>query len=931
MKSYRIFLISVFLSLLIFSKAFSQNWDSLMVGGMMAPDSALKVNLPYSATNFSDLTGTVIVLEPDQYMNVDYNTSVIGGINGRIPGLQWFNNIWGLGDALVMVDGVPRDINSVTMNEIDQITIMKGANAIALYGSQASNGVILITTKRGVVGERTINVRVNNGIQTPIQYPNYLGSAEYMELFNEARVNDGLLPVYDQQTIDNHASGNNFRYPSIDFFSDEYLRSLTNNTEVFGEFFGGDEKAQFYSNVGLTRGTSLLNIGEGQNENFSRVNFRGNVDVNLSELITSSIDMSIVLNNERLGFGNYWGNAATIQPFRFSPLIPTSLVSPAADGAQSTIENSQNLINGQFLIGGAQDFLTTPFGDLYATGYFQNISRSFQATNRININLDQYVKGLTFNSQLNVDFNNGYTQSIQNQYAIHIPVWSPTADSIIDLTTFNEDRSSAEQFLGNSFQTRNLGATLQFNYDNTFNGVHHVHTTLLGTVTSITTSGIIQPFLNTNLGFRAAYNYKNKYVANFSSALVNSTRLPEGNRSAFSPTVGLGWVISEESFLAGADKIDYLKLNASAGIINTDANIQDYYLYDDVYFRGAFFGWNAGEFNNQTYESLQGANPNLGFAKRREISLGFESSLFNKNLWLDGNFFITQITDIPVQRFSIYPSYFRPFVPYTNYNANQWQGFDLSANTIRNFGELSVNIGANFTYVTSQATQRDELFIDEYQNRQGRPIDAIFGLQSEGFFTSDGDVTSSAEHTFEQVQPGDIKYVDQNNDGQIDERDEVMIGRFTSPANFGLNITTIYKGFSLFVQATGNFGGDAIRNNNYFWVDGNDKYSEVVRDRWTPETAETASFPRLSSIQNNNNFRTSDYWLYSTNRVTLSKIQLNYNLPGRLTQNIGINNIDLFVNGANLFMFSKNRDIMTLNVGSAPQMRFYTLGIVANF
>ncbi len=193
------------------------------------------------------------------------------------------------------------------------------------------------------------------------------------------------------------------------------------------------------------------------------------------------------------------------------------------------------------------------------------------------------------------------------------------------------------------------------------------------------------------------------------------------------------------------------------------------------------------------------------------------------------------------------------------------------------------------------------------------------------------DIENHAVQKFGEVKPGDIKYKDQNNDQVIDERDEIMIGRWGSPFTYGLNFTAEWKGFTLFALATGQMGGTGITTNDYYWVYGDRKYSDVVRNSWTEETKNTATYPRLTTLSGDNNFRYSDFWIYSSNRFDLAKVQLTYSIPQRVLTKSFLKELNIYVSGANLLTISENSDIMELNIGTTPQTRFYNLGIKAVF
>ena len=890
------------------------------------------VNLPFRKIDKQDLSDAVTVLSPETYINRDYNLSVQGGINGRVAGLIGTNNIWGMENAIVMIDGVPRAYADITLNEVEQISVLKGVNAVALYGSQAAKGVVLITTKKGEANVRKISVRVNSGIALPKELPTYLNSADYMTLYNEARRNDGLTDLYDAATIQNYRTGNAYRYPSIDYYSSQYLKKYQNATDVNAEFSGGNNNARFYSNIGWSNSSTLLKVGEGANEGDNRLNFRGNVDLKLNDNISSSVYVSAIFNDSRRARGNYWGNAATFRPNSVIPLIPISLISPNDKASLGLVGASRNIIEGQYLLGGTQQFLSNPIADLYVSGYDKGISRKFQITNNIDANLKSLLPGLSFHTLFNLDYSNSYLQSISNTYAVYTPTWNATSDSLTKLQKFGVDARPGTQNINNTARTQNIGFSSWLSYDKTVNNNHNISVMLLGYTSSLTVNRVYQPITNSHLGLQMGYNYKHKYLADFTGTYVNSTKLPDGNRTGFSPTVSVGWLISSENFLSSAKAIDYLKLSASAGILKTDLDISNYYLYDNIYQRGAYFTWNDGiQGQNQTTTSSFGASPNLSFPQRKEINIGLEGSFFHKLLALQTTFFKTQMNGLPTQRFSQYPNYYSSFIPYTNYNAQQHTGFDVMLNVNKKIGQVEFNLGTTATYTKSQVTKRDELYLDAYQNRNGQAVDAIFGLVSDGFFRDQNDINTHPSQLFSEVKPGDIKYKDQNGDNVIDSRDEVVIGHYLSPLNFGINFNVAYRNFNLFLQGTGSNGGNGINNNNYYWVSGDTKYSEVVNDRWTPATAQTAKYPRLSSQQNNNDFRVSDFWLYKTDRFDLSKVQLTYNFSDKALGNKFIKNMLVYVSGSNLYTFSKNRKILDLAVGNTPQFRYFTVGIRASF
>jgi hypothetical protein len=225
----------------------------------------------------------------------------------------------------------------------------------------------------------------------------------------------------------------------------------------------------------------------------------------------------------------------------------------------------------------------------------------------------------------------------------------------------------------------------------------------------------------------------------------------------------------------------------------------------------------------------------------------------------------------------------------------------------------------------------DEIYRNEYQFRQGRPVDATFGLESLGLFQDQTEIDNSPLQTFGTVKPGDIKYKDQNGDGAIDANDQVYLRRYQAPLSGGLQLKLSYKTVTLFVLGEGRTGADSFLEGDYYWVDGNNKYSEVVLGAWTQATSATATYPRLSSGTNNNNYQRSSYWLINNDYFQIRKIQLTWNLPEKVKKMMLMKDLNLFVDASDVFQFAKNLKVRDLRVGAEPYYRTFSAGIKANF
>ena len=890
--------------------------------------------------------GGVSTVNVRELTEKNYNTYSLDNMQGYVSGYNGAG-MWGYTDQLVLIDGVPREANNVKPDEIESITFLKGAQAVVLYGSKAAKGAILITTKRGKVNNGlSVNVRANTGWAVAKSYPEYLGSAEYMYLYNEARANDGIsTPLYSAETIAKYASGANpYRYPDVEFYSSEFIKKSYNRTDVTAEIEGGNDRAKFYANVSYYRQGDFLKVGEAANNYVDRFNVRGNVDIKLNNFINAYVNANATYyNSKSANGGSYWEKAATFRPNRVAPLIPLSYIDPNAQQAVTLIGTTKNYLNGCFL-GGAQTDLTNIFADYYFAGKNTWTSRQFQFDAGVDVDLSSVTKGLSFHTMVAVDYRTAYTTSFNDTYATFTPTWSEYngKDVIVALNTFDTvDKHSGVQNISGSYDNQTIAFNAHFDYARTFGDVHNVSAMLVANGYQQSESGVYHKVSNANLGLQLDYNFDRKYYVDFALAAPWSAKLPEGKRAGFSPSFTLGWNIANEDFMKGSAFND-LVLSASYSDIVTDLDIDEYYMYLGAYQSGGWWDWN-GLSGHAGVQSKRGGNDDLGYIHRKEFSVNLRGSLLDRALTFDASFFTSKHTGQIITASNQMPSYFMvyypesSFRPYINFNDDKRTGFDIAVNYKKQFGDLGVQIGANYTYYTTKATKRDDTnYADAYQYRQGKPLDAIWGYECLGFFKDEADIAASPDQSSfgQTIAPGDLKYKDQNGDGMIDNKDQVELGKggwYGAPSTVGVNVTLKYKNFTLFMLGTGGFGGHGVRNNSYWWVKGEDKYSAAVRDRWTPETASTAAYPRLTTGNGANNYVTSDFWMYSTSRFDLAKVQLSYDFDKKIFGNSFVKGLQLYVSGNSLLTIAKEREILEMSVGSAPQTRFYNLGFKVAF
>ena len=956
-----------------------------------------KVHVAFRDKDADHLLGGISYIDMEELQKKDYTMSSLEDLYALVGGWNG-NNLWGMDNErldnndnsnlpLVIIDGVKRPSNNVLPSEIEQVTFLKGAQAVILYGAKAAKGAILITTKRGTVDGLQIKVNANTGFHVAKEFPEYLGSAEYMTLYNEACLNDQLAtgPKYSQQDIYNHASGANpYRYPNINYYSDEYLRKVYNRSEATMEIQGGGTRAHFYTNINYYRNSDLLDFGVAKKNHTDRFSVRGNVDLVINRFIKGYANASATFYNARKNAGDFWGDAATMRPNypeNAAPLIPIDMVDPNASKALAILDKSLNILDGKYFPGGTKATQRNAIADCYFGGKSRDISRQFQFDAGIIYDMDKFVKGLSFKTQFAIDYAANYSLAYDNEYAVFIPTWSNynTKDAIVGITQQNDEIVRGFMEMSNTAYRQTISWNGHFDYDHTFAGKHHVTGMLLANMFTTTSSGAYHRYANANLGLQGGYDFMGRYFADITLAGVHSARLPKGNREALSHSFSIGWNIAKEKFMKGG-RFDDLMLSASYSNLSEDADVymnSDYfYLYDARWENpdnSSSFSWNEGTKTNHTY-SKTGNNPALDFIHRKEYSVSLRGSILNRLITADLTFFNTDMSGYIVQNLSTFPSHLQDgltggtFMPAINNNVQNRKGFDFSVMAQKQFNKFYFGLGLVGTHIITNWKKFDETIDPSATQKhiEGQAIDALWGYNCLGFYSNDDFIITTNNGKTEyklkdglpepklggNIQPGDLKYEDVNGDGIISNLDMIVLGNsgnvvifdkdgnptntnlgnIGTPWNIGVNLTLKYKNWTLFVLGNGQFGGSGMKNNNYYYMSGETKYSVNALGRWTMETADVATHPRLTTLSSNNNAAASTFWIYSTDRFNLRKMQLTYDFPEELFHKRKIvKAMSVYVNANDLLTISKNRKMMETSVGYAPQTRFYNIGAKITF
>ncbi|MBP5683457.1 MAG: SusC/RagA family TonB-linked outer membrane protein [Bacteroidales bacterium] len=910
------------------------------------------IDLPYRKVNENDLIGSVSYVNVVDKMETNYTTATFDNMETYVGGWNG-STLWGMSNEnssyFVVIDGCPRGLTgheNLIPTEIESITFLKGADAVALYGSRGAKGAILITTKRGKVRDGLeINSRVVTGFHVAKRFPQYLSSAEYMSLYNEARKSDGEQPLYTDEDIYNYGSHKNiYRYPDIDYYSDEYVSKMYNHTDANLELVGGSQRAQYYGSINYWTEGDYLKVGDSEDNRTHRYSVRGNVDVKVADFIKAYINANATFYDVKTASNaNWWESAATRRPSGnrtgiSAPMIPVSMVDPNNQSVLDLLSTTSNIYDGKFLAGTSQE-KTSVFGDMYVIGERKFTIRKFQFDAGLDFDLSSLLPGLSLKTVMGMDFSTQYVTAFNNGYGVFVPTWGSYngKEYIVDLVMEGEDSHTGSQNVSDSRVDRMISVAAYFDYARSF-GKHNVHAMWLASGSQQTTVGTYHSDCGAHMGFFAGYNYDHKYFLDFSSAIVHSVRLAEGHRNAFSPSVTVAWDLAKESFLNGSF-VDKLQLEGSASIINEDYDVvydnTKYYLYNGAWGTNAY-SFTYGDGKNATGVSpTRGNNDELRMVQRKEVRGGLRTSFLNGMFTLTGNYFANDMDGYLILNGSDLPDHMTHFLAVRNNNIVHRTGFDFEFTFNKKFGEVDLSLGFNGTHYTSERTKYDETPKYDYLAREGREEDAVWGYKCLGIFQSQEEIDNApVQNLGSKPRPGDLRYADLNGDNKIDADDQKCLGvngTYGAPTSLGFNLVAKWRDFSFFVAGRSIMGATKFKNgSSYYKMEQESKYSVIARNSWREDNP-GAKYPRISSKTNANNYVQSDFWSFKQDVFYLDKIQISYQLPARLFAGSFVKGVSVFALGSGLLTVSSESEWLELNIGGKPQSRYYGLGVQAKF
>lgn len=847
-----------------------------------------------------------------------------------IRGIATLNQ--GLSRPLILVDGVERTMNDIDPEDIESFTVLKDASATAVYGVRGANGVIIITTKRGVQGKTKIKVRYNEGVSTFTALPQLVDGVSYMKYANEASLTrDGGIQ-YSDARIQNTLEGKDpYLFPDVDWV-DEIFNRYTSNRNVNVSMSGGGQFVTYYFSTGYFRDNGILKSDDmaqyNSNLYLNRYNFTSNIQANLTK--TTLVELGVQGNIKNRNLPGIHSTEQIFEQVMAMPPIYHAVRYPDGKLAQSS---NNSMLN--------------PYNSLTQNGYRTRWSNQLFSNLRVTQELDFWVPGLSATGMFSFDANNLHA----NNRTKTPDTWIATGrDGNGDLT-FDQTTFSSNQYLGfssSSSGNRQFYVEGAINYANTF-GKHEVGAMALYNQRDfIETGGDLitsLPYRSRGIAARLNYSYDSRYLAELNFGYNGSENFAPSKRYGFFPSVGLGWVISEEKFFEPAESsIQFLKLRFTHGLVGNSTIGGRRFAYIGTVNPVTGYRFGLGDVDN-VYNGLEvGEYPvDVTWETSTKTNAGLELRTFKNKLNLQIDFFREWREGIFLRRTSL-PSYLGILnEPYGNVGIVANKGFDASLDFNERIGEFSIQLQGNFSFSRNKIIENDEPERRyDWMRETGRRVGQRFGYTALGLFSSEEEIQNSPTQTGD-VRPGDIKFKDMNGDGRIDQFDMGPIGYgINTPPEivYGFGLTTGYKGLSLglFFQGAANVDITMWGEGFHPFLQGSERGSlfEVVEDRWTPENPNpNAFFPRLQYGRLNDNYATNTWFLRNTDYLRLKTLQLSYELPKKWTERLGVTNSRIFFIGTNLLTFSEF-NLWDVELGSGkgtnyPNMSTYSLGFEFNF
>ena len=881
---------------------------------------------------------------------------------------------YGNQSAIVIVDGIERDMSYLAPDEIETFTILKDASATAAYGIRGANGVIVITTKRGKAAEKaTVNLKASIGINQPIGFPEYLGSADYATLYNEARLNDAKmtgadissLNLFSQQAIDNfrRAKGDNSDGLGYDWDYYDFAFKPGLQEDVSLSIRGGTDKVRYYvlANYFSQGGNyKYSNAGEYDSQTkFTRYNFRSNIDININRYLSTRLDLGARIT-DRNAPGTTAGRLMTIcatQP----PYLPILVEENAHPQNEEYIQQ-----NPRGMLYGDNIYRYNLLGELSRTGYLNEKNTYLNGSFAMNLDMEFLTKGLKAEVMFSYDASEGrwinrkldtYKDGYREypKYATFMPIEGSDAYMAGGHYTGaykTGNKYDIDQTIGNGFShNASDGRTYiqaRLDYNRLFSNRHEVTAMLLANRGNRTVNNELA-YHSQGITGRFAYYYNQKYLMEFNFGYNGSENFAPGKRYGFFPAGSIGWVVSEEEFMKKASWIDFLKVRASYGLVGSD-NVSSRFPYL------AFYGGGSGyDFGNNFGTNVGGtsegnlANANLTWEKARKLNVGIDFTTLNQRLALTIDAFYEYrfdiITDMNSDGIMGYPDIVGKDAALQNLGEVSNRGVDIELSWNDKIGkDFRYYIRPNLTFSRNRLEYKAEVARkNSWRKETGKRLYENFVYAFDHFVADQEEADRLNKIGYQpwgQLIPGDVVYKDLDRDGVIDDEDRTAMGNPRSPElMFGIPFGFQYKNFDFSVLLQGAtkssilLNGAAVFDFPQFEQDKIGRVKKMHLDRWTPETAATAKYPALHyGTHDNNKNGNSSLFLYDASYLRLKNVEIGYNVSPKLLRKFHVQQARIYVQGLNLLTFDKLGDVdIDPETKSGDGASWYPIQKVFNF
>lgn len=924
----------------------------------------------YGSQKRASLVGAISTAQVDEIQNMAA-TNLSNSLGGRISGVITRSNEGqpGNDDAtilirgrsttndaspLVLVDGVESSLNRINPNDIESFSVLKDASATAVYGVRGANGVILITTKRGRKGKPVITFNSQLRSHSIITFPDFLNAYDFARLYNEARMNDGNNPDYTEEDLELYRTGESpYTHPDVDWYNLMVRPSYPEHRHDISMSGGGDlgryrVSAEYVSQSGAYEQWDDMEYST--NNAYDRINIRTNFDFDLHD--NTRLQVNLMARTENINApnaGDYFGGSRTGFWDNLVVTRPNSMVPHNPDGSFGNTLGSRNVERG--------------YMELRQGGYRTTRRNTLEGNIRLEQDLDFLLKGLGGRIIMSRSNSDGYNRVLNESPASFM--YNPIDSSYTQIT-----RASLPSYSLSNVQFRKLNyIEAALTYENTFGGDHDLGGLFLYNINQ-RIFGSNPPASQLGFAGRLTYGYKNKYFAEFNLGYNGSDQFQSGNRFAFLPAGSAGWTISEEDFFQ-VDFINHLKVRGSYGTVANDRIGGFRYLYESLYFEGFpsdnNAAWNTGinfginpDVRPHIEEGSMG-NDEVTWEVAVKQNVGIDLWMFQNLFRISVDIFQEKRSNILARRNTITDVFgvSSDQLPPQNIGEVENKGIEMELRALPSLGEFNFNFTGNLSFARNKRVFFDEVLQEsDYMNQTGKPIGQYFGYQWTGDFYSFEDLgyvwdddagdyflPEDAEPIVpvptDGVQPGDLMFVDRNDDGIIDTYDIGDIGYSGTPEFlYGFNFGVEFRGVSLntFWQGAGNF----TNNVNYLreFVNGAQAH-QIHLGRWAyfPEmgidTRETATHPRLGIDGSPQTRKQSTFTTFVADYLRLKNVELGYSLPSRWLENLKITEARVFVNGSNLLTFSEYDYIDPESPGGSasfyPQSKYYGGGLSVTF